>query len=35
MKTPHPKIVSRDQWLAARKTHLLNENEICRAGLNS
>ena len=28
--TPHPQIVSRDQWLAARKKHLVNEKKLTK-----
>jgi predicted dithiol-disulfide oxidoreductase (DUF899 family) len=27
-KTPHPKIVTREEWLAARKKHLLDEKKL-------
>ncbi|MGH7004310.1 MAG: DUF899 family protein, partial [Alphaproteobacteria bacterium] len=26
----HPRVVSRDEWLAARKQHLIKEKEITR-----
>ncbi|MGH8504104.1 MAG: DUF899 domain-containing protein [Gammaproteobacteria bacterium] len=29
-KSTHPKVVSRDQWLAARKAHLAREKELTR-----
>ena len=30
MSTAHPKIVSRDEWLAARKQHLAHEKEMTK-----
>jgi predicted dithiol-disulfide oxidoreductase (DUF899 family) len=27
-KIPHPKIVSQEEWLAARKKHLLHEKKL-------
>ena len=27
---PHPEIVSRDEWLAARKAHLLDAKDLTR-----